>query len=67
VKIKRMSPFSKTVNELDLDITSEQLWRWQHGSELIQNVFPHLTPDEREFLLTGITEAEWNTTFGKKH
>ena len=43
---------------MELDITYEQLKRWQDG-ELIQNVFPDLNVDEREFLMTGITSDEW--------
>jgi hypothetical protein len=37
---------------------------WQNG-QLIQNAMPYLTPDEREFLMTGITKEEWNTMFPK--
>lgn len=63
--ITRTSPFSKKQNSMELDITQEQLDRWQSG-ELIQNAFPHLSADEREFLKTGITPAEWNNLFGKE-
>ena len=30
---------------------------------LIQDAFPFLTPDEREFLMTGITPVEWAELF----
>jgi len=33
--------------------------------ELIQDVFPHLTPDEREFIQTGITPEDWNEMVGE--
>jgi hypothetical protein len=36
----------------------EQLAKWQNG-ELIQNVMPHLNADDREYVMTGITPAEW--------
>ena len=29
------------------------------AGELIQNVFPDLSPDDREFLMTGVTAEEW--------
>lgn len=29
----------------------------------IQNTFPQLTDDQREFLMTGITPDEWNEIF----
>lgn len=56
--LKRKNPFNGKVNEMDLDITQEQLNRWMNG-ELIQNVFPFLNPDEREFIKTGITSDTW--------
>jgi hypothetical protein len=36
-------------------------WRRFKRPPLIQDAFPHLSPDDREFLLTGITPEEWNT------
>lgn len=61
--LRRTSLISNKVNEMDLDITQEQLNRWRRG-EKIQNVFPHLTADEREFIMTGITPEEWKANFG---
>jgi len=57
--VRRENIFTGRVRELELDVTQEQLDRWQNG-ELIQNVFPHLSVDEREFLMTGIIGEEWN-------
>ena len=65
MEIIRKSPFSGKINSLDLDVTGEQLERWMAG-ELIQNAMPHLTPDEREFLMTGITSEEWAEAFGSE-
>jgi hypothetical protein len=48
---------------LDLDVTQEQLDDWKSGT-LIQNAMPQLSPDEREFLMTGVTKEEWDETFG---
>ena len=61
--IQRTSPFSGKVNVMDIDVTEDMLERWYHG-ELIQNAMPHLTPEEREFIMTGITEVEWETELG---
>lgn len=47
------------VRTLELDITVEQLENWQNGM-LIQDAMPNLTPDEREFLMTGILPHEWD-------
>lgn len=61
--IRKTSRISGTVFTMDLDITSEQLTRIEAGIELIQNIVPHLSSDEREFLITGITPQEWDKLF----
>jgi hypothetical protein len=61
--ITRQSPISGKIHSLDLDITEEQVAAWQAGA-YIQNAFPNLSPDEREFLKTGITAEEWEAMFG---
>ena len=58
--LERTSILSDKTTTMELPITNEQLDRWKQG-ELIQNVFPDLTPDEREFIMTGITAEEWIT------
>ena len=57
--VRKPNIFTGKVRELELDITQEQIDRWQKG-EKIQDVFPHLSVDEREFLMTGIIGEEWN-------
>ena len=57
--VTRKNIFTGRERKLDLDITQEQVNRWQ-GGEKIQDVFPHLSVDEREFLMTGIIGEEWN-------
>jgi hypothetical protein len=34
--------------------------KWLDG-ELIQNAFPMLNADQREFIMTGITPKEWDS------
>ena len=63
--IKRQSQFSGKTNVMDLDITDEQIRVWQGGTN-IQNAMPNLTAEEREFLMTGTTQEEWNAMFGKE-
>ena len=41
-----------------LDIHRQQYDDWKAG-QLIQNAMPQLSSEEREFLMTGITPAEW--------
>ena len=40
-------------------VFEESFSKWEKG-ELIQNAFPMLNADEREFLMTGMTVADWN-------
>lgn len=63
--VTNKSMFTGKISSMDLPITKDQLYRWQTG-ELVQNVFPHLSKDEREFLMTGVTPDEWEATFGKE-
>lgn len=60
--VERTSIYSGKTRTKDLPITQAQLDRWDKG-ELIQNVFPNLSADDREFLITGMTEEEWNDLF----
>jgi hypothetical protein len=50
---------------MDIPCTLEQYGAWQDGT-LIQEAMPNLTPDEREFLITGITPWEWDEVFGDR-
>ena len=49
---------------MDLNVTQDQLDLYAQGGVFIQNVFPHLGMDEREFIKTGITPTEWTEMFG---
>jgi hypothetical protein len=62
MKITRTSRLTGKTSVMYLDITKEQLFSWVDGM-LIQEAMPNLTPDEREFVMTGITPAEWNEAF----
>ncbi len=58
MKIEKMSPFTGKLNTMEIDVTDQQLLDWMNGG-LIQVVMPNLTPDEREFIKTGITPEEF--------
>jgi hypothetical protein len=64
--ITRTSQITKSNSSMELDITYEQLDRINNRfqtKELIQNIVPNLSMEEREFLITGITPKEWNELF----
>ena len=58
MELYRTSMFSGVEHQMDLPITVAQLRRWEEGG-LIQDVFPDLTRAQREFIMSGITEDEW--------
>ena len=64
--VTKKSLVSGNTSTMDIDVTDDQLARIERGVELIQNVVPHLTPDEREFLKSGITREEWDDMFGEE-
>lgn len=57
--ITRTSPFSGKTTTMDLPVTEEQVARYVEAGVPVQDAFPNLTPDQREFILTGITKDEW--------
>lgn len=60
--VTRTSVVSGVTRTRDLDVTQEQLDRWEAG-ELVHRVFPHLDDSDREFLMTGMTDEEWDAIF----
>ncbi len=53
---------------MDINITIDELNRINNRfgtTELIQNIVPNLSADEREFLISGITPAEWESLYGE--
>ena len=47
----------------ELPITAEQLRKYLNDEDFVQRIFPELSVDDREFLLTGISEEEWDKNF----
>ena len=62
VEVTRKSPLTGIYNKMYLDITPEQVAEWNdpRRTKLIQDIFPNLNDDEREFIMTGYTVADWN-------
>jgi len=65
MQIKRTSPVSGITRNLDIDVTKEQLVRWEAGA-LIQDVMGHLNAADREYLVSGITDDEWQRMFNNE-
>jgi hypothetical protein len=61
--ITRTSQVSGITRSMDLDVTEEQMNMFESGQVKIQDIFPNLPADEREFIKTGITAEEWDNLF----
>lgn len=57
MKVTNISRLTGKKHTRDLPITLAELERFEAG-ELAQVVWPHLSADDREFLVTGITPDE---------
>ena len=66
MKITKVSSLSGKTNTLDIPVTEEQLTKWRNGM-LIQEAMPELTASQREFIMTGITEEEWDSYFDEEY
>ena len=63
MKVTRTSIVSGDTHQFEFDITPDQWIAYSSGELKIQDAFPHLKPWEREFIMSGITEDEWNELF----
>ena len=54
-------------NIVTMDLTFDEVmqcwYNWQMKMQPIQTAFEKLPPEQREFLLTGITPQKWNEIF----
>lgn len=64
VQLTRKSQLTGNMNTMLLNTTKEQIERYANGEGLLQEMFPNLNVDEREFIKTGITPEEWLKAFG---
>jgi len=61
--ITRTSFHSGIKRTMDLPVTDSQLRAYDRGA-LLQEAFPNLDADQREFIKTGITKEEWVDIYG---
>ena len=62
MKITRTNPLNGEVNTLNIEVTDAQIAAYAAGA-LIQNAFPNLSVDDREFIKTGHTAESWEEMF----
>ena len=68
ITVQTRSLLSGKLNEMVLFVDQDALELWLEAppgkKRFIQDEFPHLSDDEREFLVTGSTLEEWDEAFG---
>lgn len=63
--VENVSQLTGKQNMMELNVTIEQMEKYMRGEGHVQTIFAHLKPEEREFLISGITPEEWTQCFGK--
>lgn len=63
--VTRTSPFTGQTNSREIPVTQAQIDLWRLGV-LIQDAMPDTSPEDREFIKTGITPEEWGEAFGEE-
>jgi hypothetical protein len=59
----RVSPISGKTNTKVFEVDPAQVERYDNGEIFVQEAFPHLDADAREFIMSGITGDEWADIF----
>lgn len=66
ITIEKKSDFTGQTNSMEIPLSEEEYQesysRFISGS-FVQDAFPTLTPNQREFILTGTTPEEWDRLF----
>jgi hypothetical protein len=62
--VSRVSIHTMKRNTMRLPIDRERFAKWRASEGLIQNIFPELNAAQREFLISGTTQEEWDDMTG---
>ena len=65
MKITKTSILSGITRTKEINVNQSQIDKWVAGM-LIQNAMPEISVDDREFIMTGITPEEWDSTFNEE-
>lgn len=65
-KVTRKSMLSGKTHTMDIPVSEEELEDYYNSFARIQDIFPHLTDNQREFIMTGSTPEEWDQVFGEE-
>lgn len=58
MQVTKTSTLTRVPNTREIDLTEEQLQVWKDGDTVLQDLYPHLSAEDREFLITGVIPSE---------
>ena len=61
--VNRTSQLTGIYHSREINVTPEALAAYERGQSLAQDMFPDLSADDREFIITGVTPEEWAEVF----
>ena len=66
--IRRTESISGLQAIMEINASAQEIYAWMNTERykrpLVQDAFPDLTKEEREFLITGLTPERWREVFG---
>ena len=66
MKVTREALASGKTRTKDLPITPAQYIKYIRGEGHVQDIMPDLPPEDRVFLISGVTQEEWEELYGKE-
>lgn len=63
LQYNRGEPYHFPQDHINLWPVSSEILKWANGEGYVQNVFPSISDDAREFLLSGVNPELWNELF----
>lgn len=64
--IKRKSILTGVERTRNIPVNPDDMAVWQTGLGSIQDLMPYLNDSDRDFILSGITDGEWEKTFSER-
>jgi hypothetical protein len=61
--IKRKSAITGIVHKKDIPVDPNSMLEYEMGYSSIDEALPYLTNTDKEFILSGIVEGEWELAF----
>ena len=62
IKVHAMSSMTGTTSSMEIAVSLEAFEHWATADDVaVRGAMPHISPEEQEFLMTGITGSQWDS------